>query len=79
MGVAPCDILHMPVEHRSPTKHSLRQSEICICMRCKIIDVADKTAEGECQELTNICIRWWKIKSNATKDIWNHILLLHCL
>ena len=55
MGVAPCDTLHTPLEHRSPTKHSQRQSGICICMRCQIIDVANKTAEGECQELTNIC------------------------
>ena len=54
-GVVPCDILHMPVEHNSPTKHSLRQSGICICMRCQIIDVANKTAEEECRELTNIC------------------------
>ena len=54
-GVVPCDILHMPVEHSSPTKHSPRQSGTCICMRCQIINVANKTAEGECQELTNIC------------------------
>ena len=35
--------------------YTLRESGIYICMKCQIIDVANKTAEGECQKFTNIC------------------------